>query len=196
MITNYRAIASPPGVSFVDACTAPGHMTYLAGADDSAVRVPIPFAFRYWSLDLAAGAMINVSSNGFINMDGVARSDLSGSIPSTAGPNATIAPHWGDDYNGTPGQCIATVGAAPNRQWVIEWQNDAYCCSLTASLTYEIILNESGNTIDFVYGTMSGVRSQVMGIESPDGAMAVGGCAGGATNCAPTTGQTVRFVPM
>ena len=32
-----------------------------------------------------------------------------------------ISVHWGDDYTSAMGICIATLGAAPNRQWVVEW---------------------------------------------------------------------------
>ncbi len=199
MITGYMQVASPAGVTFRDACGAPGAMTYLSPADDSSALVPLPFPFRYWSASLAAGAMINICSNGWIGMDGVAGNSLGGSVPSASAPNAVIAAHWGDNYNNTPnGQCVATFGTAPNRQWVVEWNDDYYCCSRGAgvSLTYEIILSESTNTIDLVYRTMSGARAQTMGLENQTGTLGVNACPGGTGSCIPTAGQVVRFVPM
>ena len=190
-------VASPTGVTFIDACTSPGVMTYLAGADDSSAAVAIPFPFRYWTNDIASGAMINICSNGWIGMDGVSNNSLGGTVPSTTTPNAVIAPHWGDDYNTTPGQCVATIGSAPNRKWVLEWSNAHYFGSTTGvSLTYEVILSETTNTIDFVYSTMTGARAQTMGLENFTGAIGLNACPGGTGSCMPTTGQTIRFVPI
>ncbi|MEI8255963.1 MAG: hypothetical protein WCJ30_09865, partial [Deltaproteobacteria bacterium] len=198
MITSYVQSASPAGVTFLDACAAPGAMTYLPSTDDSSAQVPLPFPFRYWTASLATGALVNICSNGWIGMDGVSGNSLSGTVPTASAPNAVIAPHWGDNYNSSPGQCVATFGTAPNRQWVVEWSDAYYCCSRPAgtTLTYEVILNESTNTIDFVYRTMSGARAQTMGIENQTGTLGVNACAGGTGSCIPTAGQVIRFTPM
>ncbi len=195
--THYMAVASPPGVTFIDACGAPGANTYLANVDDGSALAPLPFAFRYWATNIPSGSNINLCSNGWLGMDGSPGDYLSGSLPTHGTPSAIVAPHWGDDHNGTPGQCVATVGVAPYRKWVAEWQNDYYCCTVgTTSLTYEVILSETSNTVDFVYGAMNGVRTQTAGIGDYTGAMAVGACPGGGTSCAPAAGSSVRFLPI
>jgi len=192
---GYTVTPVGPAVApFIDACAASGSATVLPNADDSSVLSPLPFAFRYWTTNLTASAMINVCSNGWIGMDGMMNSSLGGSIPSTFGPHSVIAAHWGDDYTGPLGICIATVGTAPNRQWVVEWDQSGYCCSGGGGgLTYEVVLTETTNTIDLIYQTMTGARSQVAGIEDPTGSQGYPGCPDGTYDCTPTAGSAMRF---
>jgi hypothetical protein len=191
-----QTTATAAEVPFIDACTVPGATMHLAATDDGSTRVPLGFAFRYWATDLPTGAMINISTNGFISMDGVASAAYSGvSVPSTSTPNAVIAAHWGDDV--TRGAiCVATVGTAPNRQWVVHWPDTRYFADTAPHNTFEIILNESSGIIDLVYGPMMGTRAQAMGIENQTGMMGINACPGGVGNCAPTTDQRVRFLPI
>ena len=44
----------------------------VSSVDDSSAQVPLPFNFRYWATDLRMGQMVNVCSNGYVNLDGVA----------------------------------------------------------------------------------------------------------------------------
>lgn len=192
--TRYSQTTSTQG--FIDACSAPGRLTYLASTDDGATRISLPFAFRYWASDLPAGSPINVTSNGWIGMLGDTNASLSGTLPSTTAPNAVIAPYWGDNQTRSPGICVATVGAAPNRQWVIEWANAHHYANSSPSLTFEVVFSEANGNIDFVYSTMSGVRTSTVGIENQAGSAGVGGCSGGAYSCAPASGSRVRFSPV
>jgi len=195
--SHYLLVNNPAGVTFIDACAAPGATTYLPGVDDGDVQIPLPFAFRYWDTDLGAGAFINVSSNGWISMDGVAGSAPAGAIPSLARPNAVIAPFWHDGLNRTPGQCVATIGTAPDRQWVLEWSNQLYSGSPPdASLTYEIILSETTHEIDFAYAMFIYPLFGAIGIENFVGNAGVNGCSGGQANCMPASGQVMRFQPI
>jgi hypothetical protein len=189
-------VPAPDTVRFLDACAAPGHTNHMDGADDAFERVPLPFAFRYWATNLTAGALVNITSNGWIGLDGMPNAALGGSIPTASAPNAVIALHWTDNMNRNP-MCVATFGTAPNRQWVVEWDAHHYCCSDEpgVSLTYEVILSETSNFIDFVYQTIAGARGGTAGLENPAGTAAVGACPGGATACTPTTGTRVRFQP-
>jgi hypothetical protein len=191
-----RYVQATSTQAFLDACAAPGRTTHLASRDDGSETVTLPFAFRYWATNLTAGAMINITSNGWIGMLGAPDASLGGTIPSTGTPNGVIAPYWADNYTRAPGMCVATFGTAPNRQWVVEWLNAYHYASGSESLTFEVVLTETANTVDFVYQTMTGANaSRVVGIESPDGALGVGGCAGGGYNCAPANGYRVRFTP-
>jgi hypothetical protein len=159
------------------------------------VRVSLPFAFRYWTTDLAPNAQINITSNGWIGMLGDTAADLGGTLPNAGAPNGVIAAYWRDNYNRSPGMCVATVGTAPSRQWVVEWLNQYHYGSGSESLTYEIVLSETTNTIDLVYQTMSGVGTGTVGTENAGGTAGVGGCAGGGYSCGPTSGYRTRFAP-
>jgi hypothetical protein len=183
-------------VPWIDACSAAGHTVILPTTDDGSTSVMLPFPFRYWATDLAAGAPINVCSNGWMGMDGVANNSLGGTIPSALAPNSVIAPHWGDLYTSASGICVATVGTAPNRQFVVEWNAATYYpLGTLGPLTFEVILNENSGAIDFVYQTMTGARAETTGLEDPTGAMAIGGCGATTYSCTPTAGTRVEFDP-
>jgi hypothetical protein len=193
--TRYTQVAPAlTSVPFIDACAAPGHTEHLASMDEGSVRVPLPFGFRFWATDLPAGSMINVTTNGWIGMDGATSMSSSGTIPSTSAPNAVIAAHWGNNHTRGP-ICVATVGTAPSRQFVVQWNDTHYSGSTTAHLTYEIILSEATQFIDIAYGPMMGTQARVMGIENQAGSSGINACRGGASTCSPTEGQRVRFLP-
>ena len=56
-----------------------------------------------------------------------------------------------------------TVGNAPNRQFVVQWSNlgilDDNGRDLNASITFEAVLFEGSNDIQFLYRSMTGPRS-------------------------------------
>jgi hypothetical protein len=58
---------------------------------------------------------------------------------------------------------VNTFGTAPNRKFVVEWSNmsvlDEAGTDLNATLTFEVILFEGSNDIQFVYQSLSGARS-------------------------------------
>ncbi len=182
--------------AYIDACAAAGRVVLLASSDDGTAASTIPFAFRFWNQDLAAGSAITVSSNGNFQFGAGGSPSLGGSIPSTSAPNNMIAPYWGDDHTSASGVCVATTGAAPNRKFIVEWRNAYHCCTAgNATLTFEAILSETTNTIDFVYTTMTNARASTVGLEDSTGANAIGGCAAMATSCAPAANSRTRFVP-
>ena len=115
-------------------------------------------------------------------------------IPSATAPNALVAPYVGGLTTRAPGVCVATVGAAPNRQWVVEWNDATVGTSTTIHTTFEVILSEATGTIDLVYGTMTGAVARASGVENQTGTMGLSGCPAGAT-CIPASNTAVRFVP-
>jgi hypothetical protein len=194
---RYRRATSTAGLTFTNVCTSPGVQRVLAGADDSSVRVAMPFGFRFWDRDIASGAMMNVTSNGWIAIPPETFASLGGTIPSTSTPNGVIAAYWGDNFN-RPGQCIATLGSAPFRRWVMQVDDGAHCCDTApgVNLNYEIVISETTNTIDFLYGSMAGARSSTVGVENPTGTMGISGCPSATVySCVPAANSAVRFEP-
>jgi hypothetical protein len=190
--TRYVQAASTQAL--LNACTAPGRTQVLTNVDDSTATLTVPFSFRFWARDIAAGATAGVSSNGTLQLNGAPLAALSGSIPSTTAPNGVIAPYWRDLVTGSAGVCSGVFGTAPNRQWVVQWTSVRHYLG-SENLTFEIVITEGTNTIDLVYGTMSGSSTATVGVENDDGTAAVGGCSGSATSCAPASNSRVRFVP-
>jgi hypothetical protein len=194
---RYTQGTPPATVTFIDACAQAGMRRDLASLDDSAVLVPLPFAFTFWGASIAASSQVNIATNGFLNLGATTTiASLSGSIPSTVTPNNVVAPQWGDLVTGANGVCSVTLGAAPNRRWVVHWSNASnYPRGGTAVLNFEVILNEGSNTIDFLYSTMTGAGTRAVGLENATGALAIGGCAGVATSCVIAANTRVRFTP-
>lgn len=196
----YRTVPQPRP-TFIDACSLPGRQTLLSAADDQSARVQVPFQFRYWSTMLAAGTPINVSTNGWINaqLPPSTLSSLSGTIPGAAQPNAVIAPYWSDVVT-RGGMCLATVGAAPARRWIVMW-NDVYHYGsavadggATQHLTFEVVLYEGSHAIEFAYQRMDGAGPVTVGIENYAGDVGVSGCPGTTnTRCVPAANSAVRF---
>jgi hypothetical protein len=180
---------------FVDACAASGAQTLLPLVDDQSARVMLPFPVRYWGTELAAGAMINVTSNGWLGMDGVANASLGGTIPSTSTPNSVVSVFWRDLATADPGVCVATVGAAPNRRWVVEWQNTRLLGGME-TFTAEAVFNEGTGVIELIYRTFAIATAGTVGIEGPGGTAGVSGCPTESSySCVPTANSTVRFTP-
>lgn len=189
---TYRRIEAPAEAAFVDACAAPGARRVLANVDDSQVTDTVPFPFRYWGAPVSA---VNVASNGFINFDGVNAASTSGAIPDRTTPNGVVAAYWLDLLTRETGVCIATVGSAPNRRFVVQWADAAYYPSRTANLTFEIVLNETSNTIDMLYQSLGTTGSGVtLGLETVDGTDGAILCSG-STACPVTSGSRFRWVP-
>jgi hypothetical protein len=192
---HYSVDAAPAGITYVDACSAPGAQRILMTVDDQAVVAPLPFATRWWGAPLTAGTPMAVTSNGVIQINGSAGFfTTSGSIPSVFAPNSVIAPQWADQVTTSSGVCVATLGTAPARRWVSQWVGTHYYAD-TNSLNYEVIVHEGSGVIEFAYAAMSGSQPATIGLESPDGTQAVGPCPSG-NNCTAVSNYRARFTPI
>jgi len=141
--------------NFIDASAG----TALNLSDDGASPITMPFAFTFYgtsSSDLCVGnnggLYFNVSSCSSFPYNNAA-------LPTSSLANPGILPYWDDMLpNGTI--YYATVGTAPNRQFVVEYQNkfsygDSGDPTGQTGATFEVILNEADGSIDFEYQTAS-----------------------------------------
>ncbi len=174
---------STPAVAFANACSSVGHRTVLTLNDDGSVNIPqttgmplvtIPFQVRYYNTVMPVP--FTVSTNGWLSLVGALTTSLSGTIPSASAPNSVLAPQWTDLYTRASGICYDVVGAAPNRRFIVQWQDLHYCCTddPAVHLTFEVIIYEApagtNNTIDFVYSNLMGQsRTATVGIENQTG---------------------------
>ena len=124
---------------------------------------------------------------------------LSGPIGSDSALNGVV-PYLADLVSSAEGVCVATVGTAPARRFVVEWAGSRLAAMPAAgTITTEAVLNESDRTIDVL--TQSGTilaagRIGIVGYRSPGlaGPYTLGCTSGGAV-CSNTTGTRVRFRP-
>jgi hypothetical protein len=160
-----------------------GTSVTLSGADDSvSARVAIGMPFNFYGA--AVGEFI-ASTNGWVQllpMGGgtAATASASGNvaIPSNAQPNSMIAAFWDDlVLPSTADLRTATFGTAPNRRFVMQWNNARpYEAGMTDTLRFQVKLFETSNIIELHYCAISNAmstrltgNSATIGVESPAG---------------------------
>jgi hypothetical protein len=154
-----------------------GTPLFFSDPDDSVAFISLPFAFSLFNDIYVPGERMSVSTNGWISLAGASdRAFQSSSLPASAvqqkscGPGSgavpasLIAPFWDDlILDGTANVSVRVAGSAPNRQFVIEWTNvsiiDQTCTDVHSNLTFEAVLFEGSNDIQFVYSDLSGPAS-------------------------------------
>jgi hypothetical protein len=167
---GYATVALPYTVSRMigQMCDAvPGGTPVLAGTtgdDVNSAPAAMPFTFNFYRSNYTH---MSVSSNGFMQLGVMAPpitpfsgapSAIHPNIPDAANPNAYIAPFWTDlrdVVGGGSGVQVFTVGAAPNRRFVLHWNNVTHFSSNTIRLSFQTRLYETSNVIETVYCTVT-----------------------------------------
>ncbi|MDX6517105.1 MAG: hypothetical protein QOH73_2771, partial [Gaiellaceae bacterium] len=152
--------------------------TLLTGVtgDDQSVQTTLPFPVVFHGITYNAGW---ISTNGMIGFGSVqtgTRLSVNPSMPSTALPNAYVAPFWDDlEIDASAGVYTLTTGTAPNRTFVVEWRNAKFRPSGPDRVTFEVKFAENGQ-ISFHYGTLTTPLQQgaaaTVGLESASGTVA------------------------
>jgi hypothetical protein len=142
--------------------------TFVPLSDDEvSTAIPLPFAFNFYGV---AYNEIFISSNGFISFTPQSNGCCSGQpLPAPDGINNLIAGFW-EDLNNPQGNIrYQTLGAAPNRQFVIGFYNNPHYFA-GPPVTFEIILHEGSDNIELQYGSAPSDGGQhSVGIENLDG---------------------------
>ncbi|MCK6547213.1 putative Ig domain-containing protein [Myxococcota bacterium] len=172
----------------------------LQNWNDQAVIIPIGFTFTYYGV---AYDFIEVADNGYVAFKPMCsegcdfdefcdfatnacfRGWASGGdwegLPSTTTPNRVVAPFWDDLILDTtaPASVVQTrlLGAAPNRELVIEWRNMRhvnFSRQPIARATFQLRLREGSNNVRFAYGAFTQGPDNAdwsgrVGIEDPFG---------------------------
>jgi hypothetical protein len=145
--------------SFVDISGASGAAATLSGTDDGTAAVTLPFAFRFYGTSYSVGC---VSTNGALYFVATAAActgfdaDFANTdITAAAVPNdrPALLPLWTDltfQETGAGSVLYQTLGTAPARRLVIQW-NNAYPQGSSSPVTFQIVLSESDNSALFQY---------------------------------------------
>lgn len=193
-------IASP---AFVDACTADASRpTFMALDDAVSGSLPIGFTLRAYGADHTT---MLVSTNGNLILGDAA---LAGPPPISGGadvfpwvgaPRPVFAAFWDDLVLRTAGSvCVRTTGTAPARTTVVEWFDATLYMNDSARLTFEIILREGSNQVDFIYQTLTANMAPAARLEGSTAGVGVQGPMGIDANrhVGPvTTARGIRFAP-
>jgi hypothetical protein len=189
----------------VPACSysAAGSSKLGINKDDTAAVTLLPFPFTFFGkTSIAAG----VSSNGYLQFVGASPLTLLASapaaIPSAADPNHIIAAFWDNlaPLSSTSDVWVGTVGSAPKRVHVIQWQGWRFSgvTSPATELVFSIFLYEGSNVVELQYAKLVGDSRAngsmaSFGIENESGTQGVQHAYKKPDAVSTTSG--IRFVP-
>ncbi|MCA9548430.1 MAG: putative Ig domain-containing protein [Myxococcales bacterium] len=120
-------------------------------------------------------------------------------IPSIDSPDAVVAPFWDDLFITTGAVTYTVLGAAPSREFVVQWNAVGHYTSGSASVsnaTFQVRLSEASGAVRLHYGTFSPVASEnslwagTIGIENGDGTIGDAGLPCGTTATCGVTDLT------
>jgi hypothetical protein len=155
---------------------ATGGVVVPGGDDFCRGPYPIGFTFNYYGVDYTQFFM---ETNGWALFGPTCPAGWdyrNVGIPNQATPNNIAAAFWDDlkSLSGTTVLRYKTLGAAPNRYLVLEWNKMGHYSDLAHPITFEAIFYEGSNNIKYLYKTMSVMvrgdgRSATVGIENATG---------------------------
>jgi gliding motility-associated-like protein len=140
--------AQPPEVIYDGTVIATGFRQSIPPASDG--PFPLGFSFTYFGNSYS---QFYVSANGLVMfVDPADAYNNEVTIPNTAAPNNYIAPFW-DNLSIIDGGNIMyrTIGVAPSRKCVIQFRNMGFDPIPTTFGTFQVILYETSNIIQFQY---------------------------------------------
>ena len=164
-----------------DDMTGGAPITAVNGDDTTSAALDLPFAFTFFGQRMLE---YSVSSNGLLqlyaSLTGATPSNSydNQSIPTAAAPNGFVAPLWDDLVPSAGSQVLTrTLGAAPDRRFVVQWTQFAFFGDNAARLTFQAKLFENGGAVELHYCAITpgmdvmraSGNSATVGIESPDG---------------------------
>jgi hypothetical protein len=153
------------GVYGGDGSTCPGGIPGPAG-DDVGATVPLGFSFTFFGNTYTD---IQIGSNGVMSFNlADFLTFVNDVIPSPLVPNNLVCPYWDDWRTDTGGHMYyQTLGTAGSHRFVCQWQ-DVQHFNGTGPSTFEAILYEGTNDVEFRYGSLS-PNSPSIGVENADG---------------------------
>jgi hypothetical protein len=169
--------ASSVAYDFVDATTGSAG----PAGDDTSITVALPFTFNLFGTNLNS---VVISTNGYIADASQPGAEFNNTtIPSPGAPNAMIAGYWDDLEVGNVGAAgsstgwcrYLTTGTAPNRRFVVHW-NNAQRFNSNTNVSFQIILDETSNNITITHiaaGTSTTGGSATRGAEDLAGTYGV-----------------------
>ena len=205
---SYTEGTPPATVKFDDVCATGKNPDGNGLSGD----LDLPFPFHFYQ---TTHSTFRVSNNGWLSFSKFLGSGQSThdhhTLPESGTPSDTIYVLWETlelakaPKTGTI--CYATIGAAPTRTFVVQWNKVAFFTNpepADAELTFEARLNEADDSIDFLYQTITpgagladALKNVTIGIvnEEAVGSGHVGTKATESTQT-PSSGLGIRFTPV
>jgi hypothetical protein len=138
-------------------------------SDDQSLPADLGFTFFFYD---QAYTRCFIGTNGIITFGSGTSDYTPDTIPSPNTPHNFIAPFWTDLDLRSAGKILyATRGTAPNRTFIVKWQDAPEFAVSGSKVTFQVLLYESTNTIEYQYQSISGFGTNhnvAAGIESRD----------------------------
>ena len=146
----------PDGFGYT--CVATGDFPYVDATvdqelfeDDALLEIPLPFPFPFYGTTYD---FVRISSNGVLlfTSERIDYQNVCLSPETAAGMGDMIAPYW-DDLNLESAGAVQTevVGEAPERVFVVEWDDVPSFADAEDTVTFEVQLSEGTGDITFLY---------------------------------------------
>lgn len=183
----------------------------LTADDGISTSFPIGFNFVY---DGVTYTSLRANSNGLLTFNATGTSTGTNNLATTtAAARPSLAPLW-DDLQCASGVTYQLSGTSPNQTLTVEWLNMEWNWSSSAQvISFQVILYESTNVIDFVYrsevaagnpagssgasiGLMGTLATDFLSLQNSSAAPTVSTTVSANTiSVKPATGQIYRFSP-
>ena len=177
------------------------------GTDDGYATIPLPFSFTFFNQQYNTNSNIYVSTNGFVSFTSLATGNSTSAqkFPNSAPSNNLIALAMSDLIKSTGSARYFTTGTAPNRIFVIEYNDFRFSrnnAQQPSSVNGQIQLYENKNIIEVHVNSVSyqvqgnGLKvPSTLGIENSDGTQ--GNSPTGKSNSTwEAAGVAYRWVPI
>ncbi|TNF50461.1 MAG: T9SS type A sorting domain-containing protein [Bacteroidetes bacterium] len=165
------------GPGFID-ISATGTSTFVV--DEAEFGVTMPFTFNYQGLNVTD---ITIADNGGVILNTLTASLGFGNTAITGTTANGLYPFWDDLDDGDI--YYETVGTAPNRMFIVQWENRPHFVGVAGQdITFQLIIEEATGEVYFLYEDVVFGGTQT---SSDYGASATIGVAG------PTTDVQVSF---
>jgi hypothetical protein len=145
-----------------------GTLAPIASSSDDGgdAGIPIGFTFNFFSTDHST---IGIASNGYLTFSATLGDFTNDPIPNTATPNDIICPLW-DDWAPNQGGDVyyQTLGSAGSQRFIVQWNNVVHF-SGSGNATFQAVLYEGSNCIQYRYGSPLNYNTPTIGVENADG---------------------------
>jgi hypothetical protein len=153
-----------------------GTTTVPLSGDDAVGQISLPFPITYYGQTYSTAWIDTNGMLSFINPNGSHPDDVV-PLPNSADPNAAVYVFAQDMVvDGTAAIRTATLGTAPNRQFLVEWNNPYQYGFASRRQNAEVLFSETSGTVTFNYSGIDNAYEQgsgaLVGIENSDGTIA------------------------
>jgi len=170
-----------------------GGTAILLSDDQLSAAQPLGFTFNFYCQPITS---VKICSNGWIGFDPAefSTSLTPQTLPDPFTPNSIFAFAWGDlSPNGVPIH-VQTIGTAPNRKFVIDF--DSISNLGTGDYVFaQIVLSEGTDLIEVHYRAINGPWSRTCGVEDATGTTATFDPAMNNLSTWYMNNQSLRFTP-